>query len=331
MALLGVGRHPSPAPLLQALFVTFLWSTSWVLIKVGLRDMPAITFAGLRYFLAFLCLLAVVAARPEMRSAVRALTRPQVAKLLALGVVVYAVTQGAQFVALGRLPAATVSLVLAGTPVVTALVGVALLSERTTPRQWLGIGVFIAGAAIYLVPDIGSGGAGVVGLLVAVLGLLSNAASSVMGRAVNRRDEHHPLVVTTVSMGIGGALLLGTGLSFQGMPELDGQSWTIIGWLAVVNTAGAFTLWNHTLRSLSATESSVINNMMLVQIAILAWVFLGESLTARAVAGIGIAVAGVVLVQLGRPRDSSDEELLAGQDVLGTSETGGSAPRPGQG
>ena len=40
-----------------AFFVTFLWSTSWVLIKFGLKDIPALTFAGLRYTLAFLCLL----------------------------------------------------------------------------------------------------------------------------------------------------------------------------------------------------------------------------------------------------------------------------------
>ena len=46
---------------LTALFVTFLWSTSWVLIKLGLRaSLPAVTFAGLRYGLAFLCLLPFV-------------------------------------------------------------------------------------------------------------------------------------------------------------------------------------------------------------------------------------------------------------------------------
>jgi len=45
---------------LQALFVTGLWSTSWVLIKIGLRDLPPLTFAGLRYGLAFLCLLPFV-------------------------------------------------------------------------------------------------------------------------------------------------------------------------------------------------------------------------------------------------------------------------------
>jgi drug/metabolite transporter (DMT)-like permease len=44
----------------QALFVVFLWATSWVFIKIGLEEIPALTFAGLRYVLAFLCLLPVV-------------------------------------------------------------------------------------------------------------------------------------------------------------------------------------------------------------------------------------------------------------------------------
>lgn len=46
---------PHTRAVLQALLVTFLWSTSWVLIKIGLADIPALTFAGLRYVLAFWC------------------------------------------------------------------------------------------------------------------------------------------------------------------------------------------------------------------------------------------------------------------------------------
>ena len=41
----------------QALLVTFLWSTSWVLIKFGLGEIPPLLFAGLRYGLAALILL----------------------------------------------------------------------------------------------------------------------------------------------------------------------------------------------------------------------------------------------------------------------------------
>ena len=44
---------------LQGLLVAFLWSTSWVLIKWGLVAIPALTFAGLRYTLAWLCLLPI--------------------------------------------------------------------------------------------------------------------------------------------------------------------------------------------------------------------------------------------------------------------------------
>jgi drug/metabolite transporter (DMT)-like permease len=75
----------------------------------------------------------------------------------------------------------------------------------------------------------------------------------------------------------------------------------VIGWLAVVNTALAFTLWNSSLRILSATESSIINNTMLVQIAVLAWLFLGERLSMGEVAGLILASSGALLVQVARP------------------------------
>jgi drug/metabolite transporter (DMT)-like permease len=43
---------PHLRAVLEALFVTVLWSSSWVLIKTGLRDIPPLTFAGLRYAIA---------------------------------------------------------------------------------------------------------------------------------------------------------------------------------------------------------------------------------------------------------------------------------------
>ena len=82
------------------------------------------------------------------------------------------------------------------------------------------------------------------------------------------------------------------------------SNWVIILWLAVVNTAFAFTLWNLTLRELSAVESSIINSTMLIQIAILAWIFLDERITWQEGAGLLLAGAGVLLVQLRRPPET---------------------------
>ena len=99
---------------------------------------------------------------------------------------------------------------------------------------------------------------------------------------------------------IGKRLLLVAGIVTQGMPALSVQNWAIIVWLAVVNTAVAFTLWNLTQRTLSAIETSIINNTMLIQIAILAWIFLGERLSARAILGLALAATGTLIVQLRR-------------------------------
>jgi drug/metabolite transporter (DMT)-like permease len=69
---------------------------------------------------------------------------------------------------------------------------------------------------------------------------------------------------------------------------------------ATVNTAFAFTLWNRSLRHLTATESSVINNTMMIQIALLAWLVLGEALSLREAFGLAVAAVGVLVVQLRR-------------------------------
>lgn len=77
-----------------ALFIIFLWSTSWVLIKTGLQDIPALTFAGLRYSLAFLCLLPFVI-NGRYRTVSIKMTGRQWSLLVLLGILYYAVVQGA--------------------------------------------------------------------------------------------------------------------------------------------------------------------------------------------------------------------------------------------
>lgn len=289
---------PHLQAVLQALFVTFLWSTSWVLIKIGLAEIPALTFAGLRYTLAFLCLVPIFSQRHGLGS-LRQLDRRSWRRLISLGIVYYGITHGAQFLSLAYLPAVMATLVLGFTPVVVALAGLLLLSEQPTRQQWGGILLALGGLFLYFYPLNLPAGA-LIGLVIAVIGMLANAGAAILGRAINRERALSPLQVTVVSMGLGAALLLAAGLWVEGLPTLSLKSGLIILWLAVVNTALAFTLWNHTLRTLSAMESSLINNTMSVQIPILAVLFLGETLTTRGWLGLGVVVVGVITVQTGR-------------------------------
>src|SRR5690606_11662969 len=167
---------------LQAVVVTFLWSTSWVLIKFGLEELPALTFAGLRYGLAFL-ILSPLLGHQRLRTALSRLPRRRWLQLVALGLVMYTVTQGAQFLALDLLPAQTTSLVLSFSPILVALLSLAYLGERPLPAQWGGVLLFLVGAGLFLYPA-SFPASQLVGLAVAIIGLLANAAAAVLGRVV---------------------------------------------------------------------------------------------------------------------------------------------------
>lgn len=289
---------PHLSAVFQALFVVFLWATSWVLVKIGLQDIPPVTFAGLRYFLAFLCLLSVAALSPAKKD-FRQLPRSTWLRLIVLGALFYAVTQGAIFVALAYLPAVTVNLLWSFSSVIVAVMGAAWLAERPSAIQWIGMLLAVMGAVLYFYP-VEIPRSQTIGVVVAVIGILANSLSSILGRDVNRSGRIPPLVVTVISMGAGSLMLLGAGIAIEGLPTIYLRSWGIILWLALVNTAFAFTLWNHTLRTLSAVESSIINGTMMIWIPVLAVLFLNETVTPKEVIGLVVTGIGTLIVQLRR-------------------------------
>jgi drug/metabolite transporter (DMT)-like permease len=297
------GRQHALA-VLQALLVTFLWSTSWVLIKIGLDDLDLkpLSFAGLRYALAAVILLpfGLRAMQRATATSPMPLDGRLIGRVALYGLLFVAVAQGAQFAALAVLPATAVSLLLASIPVWVALGSLASGSERATLGQAGGIGLLTLGAVLYFGPfEVPDGGA--LGFAAAAVCVAAATASAHMGRGLARDALGRlggPLGLTAASMAAGGLALLATGVLVEGWPSLDAVGWLIVVWLAVVNTAIAFTLWNHTLRTLTAVESSVVNNTMTIQIAILAVVFLAEPLGALQLAGLLLAALGAAVVQL---------------------------------
>ncbi|AFN73962.1 Hypothetical protein MROS_0720 [Melioribacter roseus P3M-2] len=282
-------------PVFEALFVTFLWSTSYIIIKWGLKEIPPLFYAGLRYSLAFIIFLPFVIKKNQIDELKR-LTRKDFKKLFLLGFIFYFATQGTQFIGLSLLPSVTVSLMLNFTPLAVLAMGIIFLDERPGKIQIVGIVIFLAGTLIYFLP-VDLNNAQLAGMGVMTLGVAANAAASVLGREINRGHKFTPLTITFVSMGTGSFLLLLTAIIFEGFPSIGFEDWIYILWLAGINTALAFTLWNKTLRELTAVESSVINNTMLIQIAVLSFLFLGESLNAKEITGLIIVFVGAVLVQ----------------------------------
>jgi drug/metabolite transporter (DMT)-like permease len=287
------------AALWLALFVTVLWSSSWVLIRWGLDDegLQPMTFAALRYGIAAIVLVGWVIYREAPRRHIYRIDRGFVVRLVVLGVLMYALTQGAVFVALDEQPAATTSLLLALTPLFVA--GGAAISLAEVPTRWQSVGVVMValGAWAYFAGELGATAAGLVAALIA---LGANVASTILGRSVNRSGRLPAVTVTAASMAVGAGVLVFVAIGAEGVPIITPRGWLFIAWLALVNTALAFSLWNLSMQRLSAVESASINNTMLVQIALLAWVFLGESPGALGLLGIAAVSTGVYLVQARR-------------------------------
>jgi drug/metabolite transporter (DMT)-like permease len=130
-----------------ALFVVFLWATSWVLIKFGLREIPALTFAGLRYGLAALVLMGSLFAT-RGAGALRSMSASAWVQLALLGILLYAVTQGAIFLALSVMPAVTVNLLWSFSTILVAVLGALWLAETPTVLQWSGVALAAAGAIV---------------------------------------------------------------------------------------------------------------------------------------------------------------------------------------
>jgi drug/metabolite transporter (DMT)-like permease len=175
--------------------------------------------------------------------------------------------------------------------------GLAFLSEIPTWLQWVGVGLNLVGILLYFAP-FGFKGNQAIGLGIVVIGLLANATAAIIGRKLNKARKVGPLIVTGLSMGVGSSLMLLTRWFTEPRIALSGTNLLITLWLAVVNTAFAFTIWNYTQQTLKAMESSMINGAMIIFVVIGATIFLGEKLDVKGFIGLFVAGIGAVLVQL---------------------------------
>ncbi|MFH0848515.1 MAG: DMT family transporter [archaeon] len=288
-------KNPRLMSILEALLVTFLWSSSYVLVKIGLRGMSPLAFAAVRYSLAAVVVLGLSLTRHD-RGAREKLGLQGWLKLILAGAAGYAVAQGLQFVGLNYLPAVTVTFLLNFTPLFVTVIGISFLDERPTSIQVAGMVVALAGAYLYFLTPISA--SEVLGVVVVLVSGLGWAIYMIMIRGFQKKHTMSTSRLTATTMSVGAIALLVSALTLEGVPTISLLGWAIIVWLSLVNTAFAFYVWNHVLRKMKAFELSILQNTMLVQIAVLAFFFLGEQLTINNVSGIIFVLVGVTLVQL---------------------------------
>lgn len=288
--------------ILEALFVTFLWSTSYVLIRIGLEEINPLPFAAYRYIIASVILLFPLyyQIRKEKTSKFNTKT---IFKFLLLGFTGYCIAQGLQFFGLYFLNSVTVTFILNLTPIFVLVLGVFFIKEQPTTEQLIGIILTIFGVIIFFfnaLADLDM----IAGVLVTFVSGLGWAAYMVISRHYLGKNNENVISITSISMLLGALMLLGAAGVTGNIINVSLNGWIIILWLSIVNTALAFTLWNHALKTLKAVEQSILQNSMLIQITMLAFIFLQESINLQKIIGMTIVFIGVLIVQLWKKQET---------------------------
>ena len=284
--------------LFEAIFVVSLWSASPALVKIAMADLSPLQLAGARYFGAFLCLVPFLLW--NSRQVLRSLSLSAWLRLALMGILAYPIGNGLFFWSLRTLPSTTSSFLLSAIPIFTLVVGIVWLKERPNWLQGAGFLLALIGGVIFFGMRIETGDWQAVGA--ALLGGISLATFGLIARDFVRKGEVNSTVLTAVPMFIGGGLLVVIA------PVTEMPSMPVIGtvaWLAIINSALAYVIWNHALKRLQAFEISIVGNLMPMGTAILAPLLVNEVVSGRAWIGMAVALAGVMLVGIAGERPTA--------------------------
>jgi drug/metabolite transporter (DMT)-like permease len=284
-----------------------IWSTVWLFIKLGLHDLPPVSFAGIRLVIAVAILLPfVLIRRTPLPQSTRERVLLAVTGLLLLGFNYGLVFWGAQFITSGL-----TAVLQAVTPAFTlAFAHYLLPKERFTLAKLSAVALGLLGVAVIFSDQMQVVGWGALAGSVAVVGgALCVAFAYVLVKA--HVGHLHPTVLTTGQMLCAMVPLVAYGLVREGNPLAF--NWTpravfSLLYLALAGSVAAFWL-NYWL--LERMDTTKVMSMSLVEpllAVLLGALVLGEKLTAHALLGGVCILASIGLILTGRVRPARETE-----------------------
>jgi drug/metabolite transporter (DMT)-like permease len=197
--------------------------------------------------------------------------------------------------------AAVAGVIIGASPVVTALLSSLLI--RDVPFRAVAAGCAVSFAGVLLVSGWGTdshaGEQPWMGGILVVLGLISWALYTVGGRRTMERFS--PLTVNWTTLLISvlfqvPLLWINQKVLVSGLAPVPVSGWVALAYLAVFATALGQQAWLYGVQGIGPSRSGVFVNLIPVSALVLSGLVLGEPIGAKEVAGIGLILAGVWLV-----------------------------------
>jgi drug/metabolite transporter (DMT)-like permease len=285
----------------SVLIVMVFWSGNFIVVKGAIGILPPVGFTFLRYSLAAVTLLILLRIR---EGAIR-LPHGDVVPILLLGVIGFGCYQILWPVALQTIPAGDSALLIATTPVMTALL--AMASGADKPNAVKIVGAFVSFSGVALVIAAGQGldlRTSIVGDALTLIAAACWAVYTVFGSGILRR--HSPLVTTTWAIVAGTAFMAPLGIAQLATAHPSGilSDWgppVILAILYAGTLAAGFAnvIVFHAVKLLGPTRVTALQFLVPALAVALAAIFLNEPIRPIQVVGGVIILAGVALLRRG--------------------------------
>jgi drug/metabolite transporter (DMT)-like permease len=290
--------HPERWKTFLAFAILYLvWGSTFLAIRVGVREVPPLLLAGMRFFAAGAVLYAWMRTRGTASP-----SRREWASVTLLAVLIFLVDYGLVFWAEQRVPSGITAVMLATIPVFTALAEILILrTQRLTFRLGCALAVGLAGVAVLVSRAAGFGDAPIErpGAIALVVGAISWSLASVLARKL--RLPESKVMSSGAQMLVGGSLLL---LAAAAFGEFNGFRWRAVSsgaWfaLAYLTVAGsiiAFTAYVWLIHHESPTKVGTYAYVNPVVAVLLGYFLAGEPLGPRTIAGTLLILISVVVI-----------------------------------
>jgi drug/metabolite transporter (DMT)-like permease len=299
---------PVTLPAAVWLILGTIWGSTWLFIKIGLEDLPPVSFAAVRFVVAPLPLLIWLVIRRRVASSIPSSRDPVIRStwardwrpMVVTGLLTFAVNYPLVFWGESYIPAGLTAILYTTFPIIGMLLAHWLLpDEPLSGRKLAGALIAFAGVVVIFQNQVAVRG------MMAMLGsgaIVLAAGCTAYADVVVKRDCAHidPIKLTTVQMLVSVGPMLVLGIALDGNPfALHWTTRAVVSllYLALLGSALTFTLLYWLIQRTPVTRAMFIPFMSTAIAVVLDAIVLGERMHWRTFAG-GTAILGGVALAL---------------------------------